>query len=274
MKVFITADLEGVAGVVSWDQTLPSGSGYGQACRWMTDEVAATCTAAKAAGAEKILIADSHLNRDNIDLDRLPPDVQIVRGGPRPLGMMQGIDTDDFDIALCIGFHTGADKVGVLNHTCNGAGFQRLVLNGEQVDELDIYIRVAEYFGAPVGLVTGDKELCTSIANRYPGIHTVSVKSAIGRTSAQSISPKAAQDLIQQRTVEALSDLGQFSTHKEDGPYQLDVEFKWHHPAETLDYLPCFSRTGASSVRFNGSDILETVRALEFLSAYKLVPYP
>ncbi|MEM7663455.1 MAG: M55 family metallopeptidase [Pseudomonadota bacterium] len=274
MRVFISADIEGIAGVVSWDQTLPDRRGYAQACEWMTQEVVAACMAARDAGATDILVADSHLNRDNINLDELPADVQIVRGGPRPLGMMQGIESGDFDVAFCIGFHTGADEIGVLNHTCNGAGFQRLILNGEQVDELDLYIRVASHFGVPVGMITGDNELSASVAKRYPNIRTVSVKSAIGRISAQTITPEKARSLIQERTTEVLSNLEQLSLVDADGPFELDVEFKWHHPAETLDYLPCFTRTAASSVRFRGADILEVARAIEFLGSYKMVPYP
>lgn len=274
MKVFVSADIEGVAGVVSWDQTLPDGRGYAQACEWMTDEVIAVCDAAIEAGAERVCVADSHLNGENINLDRLPDQVSVVRGSPRPHGMMQGMESGDFDVAICLGYHTGAHEVGTLNHTSNGAGFHALRLNGEDIDELDLYIRVASHFGTPVGLVTGDNKICASAARRYPFVETVVVKQAIGRMSAQTSSPHAGRELIHQQTKSVLSDVSRFRLIDVQGPFELEVDFKWHHPAEALAFLPSFERTGAQTVRFRGADILSIAKVVAFLSAYKLVPYP
>ncbi|MEM9667291.1 MAG: M55 family metallopeptidase [Pseudomonadota bacterium] len=274
MKVFITADLEGVAGVVSWDQTLRDGLGYAQACQWMTSEVAAACEAAIEAGATRVLVADSHLTRENLDLDRLPEMVEVVRGGPRPLGMVQGLDTDKFDIAFCIGFHAGAQEDGILNHTCNGAGFYELRLNGEPVDELDLYIRVAGYFETPIGLVTGDRAVCLSANSRYPHIETVAVKDAIGRVSASCISPSKARDMIRDAVTDILSRDDSFDVVDGSGPYELEIDFKWHHPAECLAMLPSFERRGAHTLKFVGETILDVSKAVEFCGSYKLVPYP
>lgn len=274
MKVFISADIEGVAGVTSWDQTLRDGLGYAQACQWMTNEVDAACKAAIEAGAERILVADSHLTRENINLDHLPSSVETIRGGPRPLGMMQGIDSDNFDIALCLGYHTGAHVAGILNHTCNGAGFHELRLNGKQIDELDFYTLVANHFGTPIGLVTGDQSICDSAKARYPDIKTVSVKGAIGRVSALSISPARACELIKAATAEVLSDLSTFKSQKPTSPFELEIDFKWHHPAECLNMLPAFERIGAQTVRFIGETIVDVSKAVEFCGGYKLVPYP
>lgn len=274
MKVFISADLEGVAGVVSWDQTLRDGKGYAQACRWMTEEVKTACEAALAAGATRIVVADSHLTRENIDIDALPASVETVRAGPRPHGMVHGIADDEFDVLLCLGFHTGAHEEGVLNHTCNGAGFHEIRLNGQPADELDIYARLAGQFGVPLGLVTGDRAICESAKRRFPWIETVSVKEAIGRMSATCLSPVHGRAAIGAAVERVLSRLGELQPVRLDGPIDLEIDFKWHHPAETLALLTPFERVGAHTVRLEAADMEQVSQTLEFLGSYKLVPYP
>jgi len=274
MKVFISADIEGIAGVVSWDQTLRDGRGYAQACQWMTDEVRVACDAALEYGAERIIVADSHLPRENINIDQLPDAVEIVRAGPRPHGMVHGIESDQFDILLCLGFHTGAHENGILNHTCNGAGFYEIRLNGEVADELDIYARVAGQFGAPVGLVTGDTVPCESALTRFPDIETAAVKTAIGRMSGTCMSPSKALELIAQRTRAALEKAASITPSRLEGPIDLEIDFKWHHPVEVLSFLRPFEARGAQTIGFIAEDMSEVARTIEFLGSYKLVPYP
>lgn len=274
MKVFISADIEGVAGVVSWDQTLREGRGYTQACQWMTDEVRVACEVAMEFGAGRILVADSHLTRENIDLDQLPKMVETIRAGPRPHGMVHGIESDEFDVLLCIGFHTGAHEDGILNHTCNGAGFHEIRLNGQPADELDIYARVAGQFGAVLGLVTGDDAICTSVAERFPGTETAVLKSRIGRMSGRCLSPAAAQDLIAEQTRVALQKSCDLVPITLEGPIDVEIDFKWHHPVEVLSFLKIFEARGAQTIGFVADDMSEVARTIEFLGSYKLVPYP
>ncbi|MEM1104746.1 MAG: M55 family metallopeptidase [Pseudomonadota bacterium] len=274
MKVFISADLEGVAGVVSWDQTLRDGHGYAQACRWMTDEVRTACEAAVSFGAKRIVVADSHLTRENIDIDQLPQSVEVIRGGPRPLGMVHGIAQDQFDVLLCLGFHTGAHEQGLLNHTCNGAGFQEIRINGAPADELDIYVPVAGQFGAPLGLVTGDDAICTSAARRFPGVITAPLKTQIGRMGARCVSPAAALEMIGDGVVAAMEKAPFLKPITVDGPIDAEVDFKWHHPVEVLSMLDQFEARGAQTIGFTADDMAGVSRSLEFFSNYKLVPYP
>jgi D-amino peptidase len=105
LKVYISADLEGVAGVVSPEQLGPTGFEYGAAREWMTAEVLAAIQGARDAGATEILVSDSHGNGQNLLIDRLPPDVRVIRSWPRPLMMMEGIDST-FDAAIFIGYHS------------------------------------------------------------------------------------------------------------------------------------------------------------------------
>ncbi|MEM7143349.1 MAG: M55 family metallopeptidase [Actinomycetota bacterium] len=274
MKVFVSADLEGIGGVVSWNDTIADRPGYAQACRWMTAEVAAACDVALDAGAERVVVADSHLHRQNLDLDALPAAVEVVRAGPRALGMVHGVHEDAFDVVLCIGFHTGAHEDGLLNHTCNGAGFHEIRLDGVPADELDIYARVAGLHGAPIGLVTGDRAICESAAARFPHIETAIVKEHGARMSGRVLTPAASRSLIAQKTAAALARVDELPVAAGDAPVDLEVEFSWHHPADALELLPIFERRGPSTIGYAAADMAAVSAALEFLSTYVLVPYP
>ncbi len=106
LKVYISVDMEGIGGVVTNEQLGPAGFEYQRARQFMTDEVNAAIQGARDAGATQILVSDSHGNGQNILIDQLPNDVTIIRSWPRPLMMMEGIDST-FDAALFIGYHSG-----------------------------------------------------------------------------------------------------------------------------------------------------------------------
>jgi D-amino peptidase len=108
MDVYVCADMEGVASVVTREQLFPAGFEYERARRWMTDEVAAAIRGARSAGAQRIIVSDSHGNGQNLLLEYLPPETEVVRSWPRPLDMMQGIQDGSFGAALLIGHHAGA----------------------------------------------------------------------------------------------------------------------------------------------------------------------
>ncbi|MEO1305046.1 MAG: M55 family metallopeptidase, partial [Pseudomonadota bacterium] len=191
---------------------------------------------------------------------------------PRPLGMVQGVESDAFDHVFCLGYHTGASEIGMLNHTCNGAGFFDVRIDGQSVDELDIYSAVAAHFGAPVTLTSGDEAYCASVARRYPDCKTVAVKTATGRVTGQSVSPKVACKMIAAAVADVLSKPPPPRPVPVDGGVRLEIDFKWHHAAETLCYLDGFERVAAHTVGVDATDHLMVARILEFLSNYKLTP--
>ncbi len=102
--IFISLDMEGISGVVQPAQLGPEGFEYQRAHEWMTGEVNAAIAGIREAGPADIVVCDSHGNGQRVLIDKLPDDVRTVRGFPRPLEMMQGID-DSFAAALFIGYH-------------------------------------------------------------------------------------------------------------------------------------------------------------------------
>ena len=130
LKVHISVDMEGIAGVVTGDQLGPTGFEYARFREFMTREAMAAVTAAKEAGATEIVVADAHGNGENLLIEQFPPDVKIVRSWPRPLSMMGGVDAS-FDAAIFIGYHASTTSLaGVRAHTFSSATLTRVALNG------------------------------------------------------------------------------------------------------------------------------------------------
>ena len=135
LKVHISVDMEGIAGVVSPEQLGPPGFEYGRFREFMTREALAAVQAAKAAGATEIVVADSHGNGQNLLIEQFPPDVKVIRSWPRRLGMMAGVD-GAVDAAIFIGYHAGTNNsTGVRAHTFSSATLTRVAINGVNVTE-------------------------------------------------------------------------------------------------------------------------------------------
>ncbi|HWP41714.1 MAG TPA: M55 family metallopeptidase, partial [Blastocatellia bacterium] len=138
MKIYISADMEGVVGAVTGDQLGPAGFEYSRFREFMTSEVNAAIEAAFRAGATEIVVSDSHGNGQNLLIEKLPKTVTVVRSWPRPLMMMQGID-ETFDGAIFLGYHTSTSNMeGVRAHTISSARLAEVRLNGKPVSEAAI----------------------------------------------------------------------------------------------------------------------------------------
>jgi D-amino peptidase len=269
LKVYISADMEGIAGVVTGDQLGPTGFEYGRAREFMTGEVLAAIAGARDAGATEILISDSHGNGENLLIDQLPDDVRIVRSWPRPLMMMQGIDST-FAAAIFIGYHAGTTNPGgVRAHTISSANLAAVSLNGVVVPEAGISAAIAGRFGVPVAFISGD-DIAVDEARRLLGdVEGAAVKQAISFHSASTMTPKAAQQLIRARVKAALARRGDFKPYVVRTPVTLDVVFKNYRPAEILAYLPIVERTTAHSIRFVGRDVIEVSKFIQFIGTYE-----
>jgi D-amino peptidase len=191
-KVYISADMEGVAGVVTHEQLGPAGFEYERFREFMTQEVIAAIQGARDAGAGEIVISDSHGNAQNILIDRLPPDVTLIRSFPRPLVMMEGID-DTFDAAVFLGYHTAATNPrGVRAHTYSSTRLTAVEVNGRPMSEAAMNAMIAGHFGVPVVAITGDDAAVDEARRAIGPIEVCAVKRAIGLHSAESLMPAAA----------------------------------------------------------------------------------
>ena len=268
LKVFISADMEGIAGVVSADQLGPSGFEYERFRGFMTGEVLAAIQGARDAGATAIVVADAHGNGQNLLIERFEDDVTVIRSWPRPLGMMQGIDSS-FAAAVFIGYHAGTTSTaGVRAHTLSSATLTSVALNGVTVPEAGLSAAIAGHFGVPVVAISGDDVAVAEAQALLGRIEGAVVKRAVSFHSAATMTPAAAQALIRARVKAGIERRGELRPYILGAPVRLEVGFKHYRPVELLGYLSIVERTGAHSIRFSGRDILEVSRFLEFMGKY------
>lgn len=268
LKVYISADMEGVVGVVTDQQLGPSGFEYTRFREFMTQEVIAAIEGARDAGATEILVSDSHGNGQNLLIEKLPQDITLVRAWPRPLMMMQGID-ETFDAAIFIGYHASTDNPnGIRAHTMSSARLASVKLNGTPMPEAGINAAIAGHFGVPVVMISGDDAIVDEARKLLGDIEGAVVKWSIGFHSGRTIMPEAAYELIRAKVAAALRRLDDFSPYRLQTPITADVRFKNYRPSEVLAYLPIVERTDSHSIRFVGENMVEVSKFFEFMLYY------
>lgn len=268
LKVYISADLEGVAGAVTGDQLGPGGFEYAKFREYMTREVLAAIDAAREMGATEILVSDSHGNGENLLMDLLPDDVQLVRSWPRPLMMMEGID-ETFDAALLLGYHASTTNPrGVRAHTMSSANLTAVRVNGVDMSEAGISALIAGHFGVPVVMLSGDDAIAQEATELLGELETAVVKWSYGFHSARTLMPGPAREVIAQSTRAALARLEDFRPFTMPAPLALEISFKNYMPAEVMAYLPVVERVDAHTVRFMARDAVELSKFIEFALTY------
>ncbi|HXF05433.1 MAG TPA: M55 family metallopeptidase [Blastocatellia bacterium] len=268
LKIYISADMEGIAGVVTDEQLGPNGFEYQRFREFMTAEVNAAIEAARQAGATDIVVSDSHGNGQNLLIEKLPKDVTVVRAWPRPLMMMQGID-ETFDGAIFIGYHaSAANPQGVRAHTISSARFADVRLNGVSVSEAVINAAIAGHFNVPVIMISGDDAAVGEAATVLGNIETAVVKWNYGFHSARTLTPEAATEVIRQKVRAAIGRIKEFKPYRVRTPVTLEIQFKNYRPAEILSYLPIVERIGSRTIRMVGKDMIEVSKFLEFVVTY------
>jgi D-amino peptidase len=268
MKIYISADMEGVVGVVTNEQLGPQGFEYARFREFMTQEVNAAIEGALAAGATEIVVSDSHGNGQNLLIEKLPTNILLIRAWPRPLMMMQGID-ETFAGAIFIGYHTGTtSSQGVRAHTISSARLADVRLKGVSVSEAGLNAAIAGHFNVPVIMISGDDATVKETQALLGDVEGAVVKWASGFHSAKTIMPAASYALIREKVRKAIGRIKDFKPYKLGAPIQLDVRFKNYRPSEVLSYLSIVERTDAHSIRFTGKDMVEVSKFLEFVVTY------
>jgi len=269
LKVHVSVDMEGLAGVVTGEQLGPEGFEYARFRDFMTREALAAVTAARDAGATGIVVADSHGNGQNLLIEQFPPDVRIVRSWPRPLGMMEGIDAS-FDAAIFIGYHAStSNTAGVRAHTFSSATLTRVAINGTDVTEGAWNAAIAGDLGVPVVMMSGDDAAIAEVKRLVGDMETVETKKALSFHSAMTLTPQAAAEAIGRAVRTALERRASFRPYVVRKPVTVDVGFKHYTQVEVLSSLPIFERTSSHSIRFTAKDMREASRFMRFIGEYR-----
>lgn len=261
-NVFISVDMEGIAGIAHLQQVWRGSDDFPAARELMTGEANAAVAGAFEGGATTAVVNDSHGDMYNLLPEKLDARAELILGSPKTLSMMQGFGPD-FDVALFVGYHAAAGtQAAVLDHTYSGRLIYEVRLNGEPATEAELNAAFAGTYGVAVGLVTGDDKACAQAAKRLPGIRTVVVKEGYGRNVAKSIHPSAAREAIRKAAAETVAARGELQPYRADPPFVLEADVANTSAADLCALAPGTDRTGPRTVRFQSEDFREAFRCL------------
>ncbi|MFM0174149.1 M55 family metallopeptidase [Paraburkholderia sediminicola] len=271
MKVLISTDIEGIAGVFHPEQTRAGNGEYEAARRWMTLEANAAIEGAFAGGATQVWVNDSHGGFRNLLPDLLDARAQVVLGKPRTLGMMAGLEYGAA-LVFMIGYHAMSQTRGILAHTINSFAFARVSLDGVEVGEAALYGALAEEYGAQVALLSGDDVFAEETTPRFPGARFVVTKSATGHASGVTQSPASARAVIEAAAREVVQQHlakghARESTRAEAKPVECELRVQTSALADLFCQWPTLTRVDAVTLRFSAASTEHAVRMLNCLSA-------
>jgi D-amino peptidase len=253
LKVFVSVDMEGVSGVTDPEDVLPAGSEYQTCRRYMTGDANAAIGGAYDAGAEAVLVNDSHWIMRNLLIHDLDKRAKVIKGFHKPLCMLQGLD-DSYGAAVFVGYHSCAGtEGGVLNHTMLGKEVQNIYLNGDATGETRLNAGLAGSYGVPVALVAGDVAVCEEAKRVLPWVETVAVKDGIDKYSAILKHPEVAAAEIRESTARALKNKA-FKPYVLKPPITIGIEWNSTTIAETCALIPGVKRMSSRSTEYK-SDV-------------------
>jgi D-amino peptidase len=261
VKLFISTDIEGTAGIVDWQQVRGPGPEYEMGRELLTAEVNAAIDGAVAAGADEILVNDSHSTMQNIRPDALHHRASYLSGRHKPLYMMEGLDSS-FDAAFLIAYHGGIGaEHAVLSHTYNPLAVWEARLNGVPVGESALNALVALHHRVPIVLITGDAATGDEARPFLGEIEVVVVKRSITRFAAESLHPERARELIRDGAQRALQNVTASQLPAIDLPATLDVTFLTADMAEMATWIRGVQRAGTRTATITDADPLSLYRA-------------
>lgn len=267
-KVFISADIEGVAGVATTLQTLDGAAQYQEGRQLMTDEVNAAIAGAFDGGATDVVVCDSHAGMQNLIPSRLDDRAVLIRGAMRDSLQMEGLDAS-FHAVFITGTHARAGTAdAVLDHTWNSATIYNLRINGRRMNEAGLNGLVAGRFGVPVVLVTGDAATVEQSREYLPDAVMVPVKESRGRGVAASLHPAEACRRIRQAAAGAVRERGTIRPVGVPNPMIMEIDYNRTDMAQTAALVPGVARTGPRTVRVEADP--DTMFRLKELLVYRL----
>ncbi len=266
MKIYLSADMEGICGVVDVEHTRRDGREHDRARKWMVQEVNAAVKGALKAGAEKVVVNDSHGTMRNLLPEELHPEAELIIGSPKPMSMLEGL-SKDFDGTFFIGYHARSGAFGVLSHTYSGRVVADLKVNGRSVGEPGLNGLVSNFYGVPVALISGDQFAVGEARDLFPGVVGVITKEAIGRYVAKCPSPEKAQKMIEEGAFKAVNLLKNGEIGRIQVPSPIEIQLKFLNPGmvDLAQNLPGSERIDPLTLRYVAKNMLEAYKAIRVM---------
>lgn len=265
MKIYISADIEGIAGIAHWDECDRSHPDWAVFRDRMTAHVAAACEGAIASGATEILVKDAHASARNIDAAALPRCVQLIRGwSEHPLMMVQELDAT-FDAIGFVGYHAKAGSgANPLAHTMSSRSIHRMRLNGQTIGEYHLHAWAAGTLGVPAVFLSGDDEICAEAEALNPAITTVPTMRGIG-ASTVARHPDEVRDAIREGMAAALASSPAPCLVVPEGPFVFELEFHKAARAYRASQYPGAELVDPHTVRLRCDRYIDVLRSLVFV---------
>ncbi|MFF8785718.1 M55 family metallopeptidase [Streptomyces sp. NPDC015125] len=252
MQIYISADMEGITGLVDADDVQPGGRDYERGRLMMAEDVNAAVRGALAAGATDIVVNDAHGPMRNLAPEMLHPEARLIRGRPKHMGMLEDL-TPEHDAMICVGYHSRAGTLGVLSHSFMGHEIEDIWLDGMPVGEIGLAHATAAMLDVPLAALTGDDSACAETLAWDDSVTTVAVKSARDRFAAELRPVAEARQAIEEAVTTSLS-----VTRKRPwrsatpSPSTLRVRWQSASVASTLLGIPSVTSVDSRTVQTQG----------------------
>jgi D-amino peptidase len=265
LKIFISVDMEGITGVVNWEDVRRDGKDYGYFRGLMAQEANAAIEGALEAGAIEIIVRDSHGSARNILPDMLNKNSKLIRdwsGGF--MSMMEGID-ETFDAVIFIGYHAKAGTPNaILEHTMSSRNITDVSINNISLPEAGINALIAGFYDIPVVFVAGEKALCDQVKELFGVVETVAVKKGLGN-AALNLHPEISRERIREGVKNALLNLNKYKPYKLDSPYTLVIKYKNEEMVHEKSDYPGVKRTADWELTYKSDDFLDIIKAFSWM---------
>ena len=260
MRIALSVDMEGISGIVSFNQIVAGNPDFERAQRLATADVNAAIAGAREAGGTRFFIHDTHwLDQINLLIDELDESAEYVGG--QPLLLWENLDAD-YGAAFLIGYHARAGQPGIMSHV-----FSDLIcdirLNGRSVGEGTLAAALAGYYGIPTVLVTGDDYVCADMQAWCPAIETAETKVSITRYATRCLPVDEARANIRQAAQRAVTGSADHKPLKIQPPTTLEVRWRNNQTARSVALMPGVDTKDQETTRFVHDDLAEVYRALK-----------
>jgi len=264
-KIYISADLEGVNGVVYPHQTEPTNEGYKYAQKQQHKELNCIIEALISAGVSHITLNDAHGSMDNLNLSELNSKIELITGKPKPVSMLAGLDST-YDCVFFTGYHSkaGSEK-GVLAHTFSTI-YKNVKLNDVSVGEIELNAVYAGIKKVPVAIVTGDYTACEQAKESLKTVSTICVKKAISTTAAICRPEEELFEDLREKTIEAINNSKNLELYSLNSPYKIELDFVDRKMTDIAELLPCVKRISDTSIVYEFENYEEAYKLLQFLT--------
>lgn len=260
--VFISVDMEGIAGIVHLHQVMRGTPEYEKSCRLMTAETNAAVAGARRAGARRFVVNDSHGDMRNFLVDELDDGIELISGADKPYSMGAGLDPS-FEVAFFVGYHAsvGTERA-IMDHTYGGRTIYALRINGQPQSEATLNAALAGTFGVRTALITGDRATIDEASRELPGVEGVVVKEALGRMAARSLHPREACRRIEEAAYRAYSTRNDRPLSRPEGPFTLEIDWMNASMADLCEQIPEVQRAAGRTIRYQTADYQTLYRML------------